>query len=120
MMTHCYQVEAYPLPEDDVLRHDVSLHLAFHLDVEDLEGLLSLQGDHLRCGIHDGRVGRNRATNRIGGIGHVDDDHLVCLADFFSDANELVRFHREAVEADIGCADAHIGELANEKEENNV
>ena len=42
---------------------------------------------------------------------HIDDDDLVSLADLFSDADEFVRFHGEAVKADVGCADAHIGEL---------
>jgi hypothetical protein len=98
----------------------VSLHLALHLDVEDLEGLLSLEGDHFRCWIHDGRVGGDRTTNRVGGVGHVDDDHLIGLADFFSDANEFVRLHREAVEADISCADADIGELAKMEKKKDV
>lgn len=32
-------VYRYPLPEHDVLRHGVSLHLTFHLNVEDLQCL---------------------------------------------------------------------------------
>lgn len=31
-------VEGDPLPEGHVVRHGVSLHLALHLDVEDLKG----------------------------------------------------------------------------------
>ena len=96
----------------------MGLHLALHLDVEDLEGLLSLQGDHLRGRVHDGRVGRDRASNRVDRVGHVDDDHLVGLTDLFSDADELVRLHGEAVEAHVGRTDADIGELA--KEQNTV
>ena len=44
-------------------------------------------------------------------IGHVDDDHLVGLPQLLADADELVRLHGEAVEADVAGADAHIGEL---------
>ena len=43
-----------PLPKDDIIRHGVSLHLGLHLDIEDLQGLLGLEGDHLAGGVHDG------------------------------------------------------------------
>ena len=109
-----YQIETDPLPEDDVFCHDVRLHLALHLDVEDLESFLSLQRDHLRGWVHDGRVGRDGATDGVGGVGHIDDDHLVRLAHFLADTDELVRLHGEAVKADIGRADADIGELVEE------
>jgi len=33
------RVDADPLPELDVLRHSVSFHLAFHLNIEYLQGL---------------------------------------------------------------------------------
>jgi hypothetical protein len=112
-----YQIETDPLPKDDIFCHDVRLHLAFHLDVEDLESLLSLQRDHLRGRVHDGRVGRDGAADGVGGVGHIDDDHLVGLAHFFADTDELVRLHGEAVKADIGSADADIGELAEERGE---
>ena len=34
-----YGVEVDPLPEDDVVRHLMCLHLALHLNVEDLQVL---------------------------------------------------------------------------------
>ena len=43
-----------PLPEDDVIRHGVRLHLRLHLDIEDLQSLLGLEGDNLAGGVHDG------------------------------------------------------------------
>lgn len=107
-----YQVQADPLPEDDVFGHDVGLHLALHLDVEDLEGLLRLQGDHLRGRVHDGRVGGDGPPDGVHGVGHVDDDNLVVLSDLLADADELVRLHGEGVEAHVGRADPDIGELA--------
>lgn len=38
-------VQGDPLPEHDVFRHGVRLHLGLHLDVEDLERLLSWWGE---------------------------------------------------------------------------
>ena len=111
-MFFSYQIEADPLPENYVLRHDVGLHLALHFDVENLQSLLSLERNHLRGRIHDGRIGRNGPTNGVGRVCHIDDDHLIGLANFFADTNELVRFHGEAVEAHIGGADTDISELA--------
>ncbi len=107
-----YQIKTDPFPEDNIFCHNMCLHFALHLDVEDLESLLSLQCDHLRGRVHDGRVGRDGAADGVGGVGHVDDDHLVRLAHFLADTDELVRLHGEAVKADIGRADADIGELA--------
>ena len=49
-------VQGYPLPEYHVLCHRVRLHLRLHLDVEDLQGLLS--------------CGRKRAV-KIVGCGYV-------------------------------------------------
>lgn len=34
----CNCVKGDPLPEGDVVRHGVRLHLALHIDVEDLKG----------------------------------------------------------------------------------
>ena len=35
------QVQGNPFPKDDVFRHNVGLHFAFHFDVKDLQCLLS-------------------------------------------------------------------------------
>ncbi len=36
----CDGVDGDPLPENDIVGHGVRLHLAFHLDVENLQGFL--------------------------------------------------------------------------------
>ena len=40
------RVQRDPLPEDNVVRHRVRLHLRLHLDVENLEGLLRCKNSH--------------------------------------------------------------------------
>ena len=70
-----------PLPEDHVVRHGVSLHLGLHLNVEDLQGFLGLQGDDLAGGVHDGAVSADGSSDGVGGVGHVDNDHLVVVGD---------------------------------------
>lgn len=104
-------IERNPLPENDIVRHHVGFHLGFHFNVENLKRFLSFQRNHFRRRIHDGRIGGNGTTNRVSMISHVNDDHLVVVAHFFADAYEFVGFHGEAVEADVGGANAHIGEL---------
>ena len=108
-----YQIQADPFPEDDILCHDVSLHLALHLDVEDLKGLLRFEGDDLGGRVHDGGVGRDGAADGVDGVRHVDDHNLIGVADLLANADELVRLHRQAVEPDVGRADADVRELAN-------
>ena len=73
-----------PLPEDDVVRHGVGLHLGLHLNVEDLQGFLGLQSDHLAGGVHDGAVGTDRPSDGVGRVGHVDDDHLIVVGNLQS------------------------------------
>ena len=100
-----------PLPEDDVVRHGVSLHLGLHLNVEDLQGFLGLQGDDLAGGVHDGAVRTDGPPDGVGGVGHVDDDHLIVVRHLLPDTDELVTLHGEGVEPDVGCLDPHICEL---------
>ena len=104
-----------PLPEDDVIRHRVRLHLGLHLNVEDLQRLLGLEGDHLAGGVHDGGVGTDGPPDGVGGVGHVDDDHLGRLPHLLPHADELVALHREGVEADVGGIDSDICELKNKE-----
>ena len=74
----------------------------------------TFQGDDLARWIHDGRICRNGPPDGVGGVGEVNNDHLVRLAHLFADAYELVRLHRERREADVGGVDADIGELQKE------
>ena len=104
-----------PLPEDDVVRHRVRLHLGLHLNVEDLQRLLGLEGDHLTGRVHDGGVGADGTPDGVGGVGHVDDDHLGRLPHLLPHADELVALHGEGVEADVGGIDSDICELKNKE-----
>jgi hypothetical protein len=61
--------------------------------------------------MHDGRVCRDRSSNQIGGVIHVQDNDLVLLADLFSDTNKLVRLHGQRIEAYVGRIDAQRLEL---------
>lgn len=93
------------------------LHLGLHLNVEDLQGFLrldagfTLESDDFRCWVHDGALGCNRPTDGVGRIGHVDDDHLRCLADLLAHADEFIALHRERRERDVRQVDADICEL---------
>ena len=100
-----------PLPEDDVIRHGVSLHLRLHLDIEDLKCLLGLEGDDLAGGVHDGRVGADGPPDGVCWVGHVDDNHLGGLPHLFPHTDELVALHGEGVEPDVGGVDSDICEL---------
>ena len=101
----------YPLPEDDIVRHSVGLHLGLHLNVEDLQGLLGLEGNDFAGWVHDGAVGTDGSPDGVGGVGHVDDDHLGRLPDLLPHTDELVALHREGVEPDVGRVDPDIGQL---------
>lgn len=113
-------VQGDPLPEDDVVRHGVSLHLGLHFDVEDLEGFLrldsrfALEGDDLRRRVHDGALGGDGPPDRVGRVRHVDDDHLGSVAHFFPHADELVTLHGESGEGNVGDVDSDIAELRGE------
>lgn len=52
--------------------------------------------------VHDGAVGRDRPADGVGRVAQVDDDHLVLLAHLLSDADEAIRLHGQAAEADPG------------------
>lgn len=57
------------------------------------EGCLTFQGYDLAGGVHDGAVGRDGPADRRVGVCHVNDHHLSLLANFLTDADELVRLH---------------------------
>ena len=72
----------------------------------------TLESDDLGSGVHDGRVGGNGPAGWLAGIRHLNDNHLVLLADLLADANKLVRLHGQGVKPDAGGVDAHIRELS--------
>ena len=100
-----------PLPEDDVIRHRVRLHLGLHLDIEYLQRLLRLESDDFAGGVHDGGVCADGPPDGVGGVRHVDDDHLGGLRHLLPHADELVALHREGVEPDVRGVDPDICEL---------
>lgn len=61
--------------------------------------------------MHDGRVRRNRSTNRIGGIINIHNNDLVRIAIRLADTNELVRFHRQRLKGNRRGIDAEGEEL---------
>ena len=61
--------------------------------------------------MHDGRVGGHGPAGGVAGIRHLDDHHLVLLADLLADTDELVRLHGQGVEPNTGWVDPNIGEL---------
>ena len=61
--------------------------------------------------MHDGRVGRDRTTDRIVGIIQVYDHYLMGLAHLLAHTNELVRLHGQSAEANVGHVYANVLEL---------
>ena len=90
---------------------------------------LTLQRDNFARRVHDGGVGGDRPPDRVGRVGHVDDDHLRSLAHLLPHANVpgkrgiienlvdltrvhlLVRLHGEGVEPNVCWSDPHICKL---------
>lgn len=75
------------------------------------DDLLTFEGDNFAGWIHDGWIGTNWSSNRITRIGHVDNNHLCCLTNLLSDANEFVRLHGESAEWYWVKVDSDICEL---------
>ena len=55
---------------------------------------LTSQRQDLVFGVHDGRVSRNGSPQYVVGIGEVDDDNLILLADFLAHTDEVVTLKR--------------------------
>ena len=72
---------------------------------------LTFQSDDLAGRVHDRRVRGDRSPDRVGRVGHVDDDHLGGLPHLLPHADELVALHREGVEPDVRGVDPDICEL---------
>lgn len=77
---------------------------------------VTFQGDDFAGWIHDGAVSRDGPPDGVGGVGHVHDHHLVLIADFFSDADELVRLHGEIAEPDVSRVHAHVLQLKRSRQ----
>lgn len=61
--------------------------------------------------VHDGRVSRDGSADGIGGVIHVNDDHLRRLAHLLTDTDVLIWLHGEGAEPNVGGIDANILEL---------
>lgn len=71
----------------------------------------TFQSDDFAGRIHDGTVGRDGPPDWVGGVGHVDDHHLVLLPHLLPDADELVWLHGEVAEPNVGWVHAHVLQL---------
>lgn len=65
----------------------------------------TFEGDDFLLGVHDGRVGRNRAAHDIVGVGEVNDHNLVLFPHFLPHADEVVRFQGQCL-----CAGVRMGQ----------
>ena len=73
--------------------------------------MLTFERNDLAGRIHDGRVSRDRSTDGVGGVVHVNDDHLCRLAHLLTDTDVLIWLHGKGAEPDVGSIDANILEL---------
>lgn len=62
----------------------------------------TFQSDDFAGRVHDGAVCRDRPADRVARVAQVHDQHLVLLTHLLSDADEAVRLHGQAAEADAG------------------
>ena len=80
---------------------------------EVLKHITTFECNDFAGGVHDGRVGRDWSTDRVGCISHVNDDNLCCISNLFPDTQEFVRLHGESGEANVCSVDADILKLKN-------
>ena len=73
--------------------------------------ILTFKSNNLAGWIHDSGICTDGSPDRVGGVAHVNDDHLSCLPHLFSNTNVLVWLHGEGVEPDVCCIDSHICKL---------
>ena len=66
--------------------HKLDVHMSAR-DIIVRRNSLTLQGDNFARRVHDGGVGGDRPPDRVGRVGHVDDDHLGSLAHLLPHAN---------------------------------
>lgn len=82
-----------------------------------IKGAVTFQGDDFAGRVHDGAVGRDRPPDRVGGVRHVHNHHLVLIADLFPDADKLVWLHGEVAEPDVGRVHTHVLQLERIQQE---
>ena len=73
--------------------------------------MLTFERNDLASRVYDGRVSRDGSTDGVGGVIHVNDDHLFCLAHFLTDTDVLIWLHGKGSEPNVGSTDANILEL---------
>lgn len=52
--------------------------------------MLTFERNDLASRVYDGRVSRDGSTDGVGGVVHVNDDHLCCLAHLLTDTDVLI------------------------------
>lgn len=70
----------------------------------------ALEREDVVCGVHDGRVGADRAALHLARVGHVEDGELALLAH----RHILVALHRDALEANRRGLHAMLRQLRRE------
>lgn len=91
------------------------LYLSLSLNIEYLKVILccprylGFEREDSGIGVHERRVGGDRAPERLHGHGHVDDDDAV-LRGGLADADVLLRLHGDMGEGDELRGDAQAGE----------
>ena len=66
----------------------------------------TFESDDFAGGVHDGRVGWDGSSYRVGSVVEVDDDNLCGLTDLLPHADELIRLHRQRAESNVGRIDS--------------
>ena len=61
--------------------------------------------------VHDRRLSRDGSAGGVGGVVHVNDDHLCRLAHLLTDTDVLIWLHGKGAEPNVGSIDANILEL---------
>ena len=59
---------------------------------------LTLQGNDLLVGVHDGTLSRDGSSHNIIGIGQVNNNDLILLSDLLPHTNEVVRLEGQRLE----------------------
>ena len=73
--------------------------------------ILTFKSNNLAGWIHDSGICTDGSPDRVGGVAHVNDNHLSGLPHLLSDTDVLVGLHGEGVESNVGRIDPDICEL---------
>ena len=84
------------------------------------DAIRALQRQNLLGGVHNCRIRSNWAPQDIVGIGEVDDDDLILLIDFFTDANEVIALecqclHKSVFQNTTRCAALRMTNLERDR-----